>query len=139
MNIYTERLHYSSNGRLNIFNITNDINSIVKKSKIESGICNISVIGSTASISTIEYENGLIEDIEHILEKLIPSNIDYAHNETWHDGNGYSHIRSFFIKTSQTFQIEKNQLLLGTWQQIILLDFDNKPRNRIISVKVMGE
>lgn len=138
MNIFSERLSYSTDRKTDIINITGDISEIVCKSGIKEGIVNISVIGSTASISTIEYEGGLIKDMELFLERAAASDIEYIHNERWHDGNGYSHIRSTFMKTSQTFQIEKGSILLGTWQQIILLDFDNKTRERELSVKVMG-
>ena len=139
MNIFSKRLSYNTSNKTNIIDITEDVNKVVGKSMINNGIINISVIGSTASISTIEYESGLIEDMNTFLEQAAPSDGNYMHNERWHDGNGYSHIRSSFMKTSQTFQVENGKVLLGIWQQIILLDFDNKPRERNISVKVMGK
>ncbi len=138
MNSYAERINYSTNGKTNIIDITDKINSIVNNSRIIDGFVNVSVIGSTAGITTMEYEGGLVEDIEKYFDRSIPKDIEYEHNNRWHDGNGYSHIRSSLLKTSQTFQVEKGNVLLGTWQQIILIDFDNKPRDRVVSVKVLG-
>lgn len=139
MNSYTERFTYRTKPGLSIMDISRDVQSAVSKSGISEGLCNVSVIGSTAGISTVEFEDGLISDIEEYFEKVAPSDKPYHHDAKWHDGNGHSHIRSTMAKTSQTFQVEKGSVLLGTWQQIILMDFDNKPRNREISVKVLGE
>jgi len=139
MNSFTERIKIETQEKTDIVNITDSVKDIVGKSGIEEGLCNVSVIGSTASVSTMEYESGLVEDLADYYERVIPSDIRYMHNEKWHDGNGYSHIRSTTTKTSQTFQIEKGRILLGTWQQIIFIDFDNKPRNREISVKIIGQ
>lgn len=139
MNIFTEKVSFRTDEQTDIIDITDIVSDIVKRSGISDGIVNVSVMGSTASISTIEYEEGLIEDMHAFLERAADSSLKYRHNERWHDGNGYSHIRSSFMKTSQTFQIENSSMLLGVWQQIILLDFDNKPRQRDISVKVMGK
>lgn len=138
MNSFTERIKIETREKTDIVNITDSVRDIVRKSGIEEGLCSVSVIGSTASVSTMEYESGLVEDLADYYERIIPSDIRYMHNEKWHDGNGYSHIRSTTTKTSQTFQIEKGSILLGTWQQIIFIDFDNKPRNREISVKIIG-
>ncbi|MDY6786845.1 MAG: secondary thiamine-phosphate synthase enzyme YjbQ [candidate division WOR-3 bacterium] len=138
MNSFTERIKIETREKTDIVNITDPVKDIVGKSGIEEGLCSVSVIGSTASVSTMEYESGLVEDLADYYERIIPSDIRYMHNEKWHDGNGYSHIRSTTTKTSQTFQIEKGSILLGTWQQIIFIDFDNKPRNREISVKIIG-
>ncbi|MCK4523464.1 secondary thiamine-phosphate synthase enzyme YjbQ, partial [candidate division WOR-3 bacterium] len=129
---------YSTNGKTNIIDITDKINSIVNNSRIIDGFVNVAVIGSTAGITTMEYEDGLVDDIEEYFNKSVPKDIEYEHNNRWHDGNGYSHIRSSLLKTSQTFQVEKGNVLLGTWQQIILIDFDNKQRDRVVSVKVLG-
>lgn len=139
MNSFSERIKIETQEKTDIINITDSVKDIVGKSGIEEGLCNVSVIGSTASVSTMEYESGLVEDLADYYERVIPSDIRYMHNEKWHDGNGYSHIRSTTTKTSQTFQIEKGSILLGTWQQIIFIDFDNKPRNREISVKIIGQ
>ncbi len=139
MSIFTERIKINTKAELDIIDITSQVQAIVKKSGIAEGLCNVAVIGSTASISTLEYENGLVEDMKEYYERTIPSAEEYNHNRRWHDGNGHSHVRSSVTGTSQTFQIEKGALLLGTWQQIILMDFDNKQRNRNISVKVIGE
>ncbi len=139
MNSYAERINYNTNSKTNIIDVTDKISSIVNNSRIIEGFVNVAVIGSTAGITTMEYEDGLVEDIEKYFDRNIPQSMEYEHNNRWHDGNGYSHIRSSLLKTSQTFQVEKGNVLLGTWQQIILIDFDNKPRNRIVSVKVIGQ
>ncbi len=139
MNSYTKRINYSTNSKTNIIDITDKVILIVNNSKIIEGFVNVAVIGSTAGITTMEYEDGLVDDIEKYFNRNIPQDIEYEHNNKWHDGNGYSHIRSSLLKTSQTFQIEKGNLLLGTWQQIILIDFDNKPRDRVVSIKVIGQ
>ncbi|MFO8061306.1 MAG: secondary thiamine-phosphate synthase enzyme YjbQ [bacterium] len=139
MNSFTERINIETREKTDIVNITDSVKDIVRQSGISEGLCNVSVIGSTASVSTMEYESGLVEDLADYYERVIPSDIRYMHNEKWHDGNGYSHIRSTTTKTSQTFQIEKGSILLGTWQQIIFIDFDNKPRSREISVKIIGQ
>ncbi len=138
MKSYTEKIEIKTNPSINMVDITNDIQSIIDKSNILDGIVNVSAIGSTAGITTIEYENGLKKDFEELMQQLIPEDREYAHNKKWHDGNGYSHLRSSLIGTSQSFQVESGRILLGTWQQIILIDFDNKKRNRIYSVKVIG-
>jgi secondary thiamine-phosphate synthase enzyme len=112
---------------------------IVGASKIEQGLCCLAVVGSTAAITTIEYEPGLLEDIPRLMEKLIPSNVPYEHDKTWHDNNGFSHLRSFMIKTSITIPFDNAKLDLGTWQQVVLVDFDNRPRTRELVVQVIGE
>ena len=98
----------------------------------------MAVVGSTAAISTIEYEPGLLEDIPRLMDKLIPSGISYQHDKTWHDGNGFSHLRSFLIKTSLSIPFDNRKLDLGTWQQIVLVDFDNRERTRELVVQLVG-
>lgn len=120
-----------------IVDITDKVLEIVKKSKIKNGICLISCPGSTCGITTMEYESGLIEDFKRILEKIVPMSKDYEHCKKWGDCNGFSHLRSALIKPFLTVPIENGDLLLGTWQQIVLLDFDNRPREREIIVKVI--
>ena len=121
-------------------NITHQVQVSIKRSGIKNGIVNVHIAGSTGAISTIEYEPGLVDhDIKDILEKLIPYEKGYAHHKTWHDYNGAGHLRSFLIKTSQTFPFKNQKLILGTWQQIIFIECDEKPRSRTIHCTIMGE
>ncbi|MBA4393593.1 MAG: secondary thiamine-phosphate synthase enzyme, partial [Desulfobacca sp.] len=106
---------------------------------LTDGIVTVFVPGSTAGITTIEFESGAIEDLKEAFERLIPQGIHYDHNQRWGDGNGFSHVRAAFCKPSLTVPFANQKLLLGTWQQIVLLDFDNRPRNRRIVLQCMGE
>jgi len=133
-----ETIELKTKGMTDIINITNKVEAIVKKSKLKDGIVNIHCPGSTGGISTIEYEPGLIKDIPNYLERLFSYNDDYAHHNTWHDDNGAAHMRSFFIKTSLSIPFQDNDLILGTWQQIVFVDFDTRPRNRILYVTLVG-
>jgi secondary thiamine-phosphate synthase enzyme len=139
MATYFEEIIKSSEANCRIFDITKDVEEIILKSKIKNGIVTVFAIGSTTGITTIEYEPGLIKDIPKLMDKLIPQFQNYEHNETWGDGNGHSHLRSALIKTSLTIPIVKGEMTLGTWQQIVFIDFDNKHRTRRIAVQVMGE
>ena len=139
MPIYRDKIRIKTNGFCSIHDITIDVARIISESGITQGICCVAVSGSTAAISTIEYEPGLLEDIPRFMEKLIPSNISYEHDKTWHDGNGFSHLRSFLIKTSITVPFDNAKLNLGTWQQIVVVDFDNRSRSRDIIVQLVGE
>ena len=106
---------------------------------MENGLAHLFVIGSTAAITTIEYEKGLLKDIRNILEKIAPEEIDYEHNKAWGDDNGYAHIRASLIKPDLSIPIENGELILGTWQQIVLIDFDNRPRTRKIILKIIKQ
>jgi len=139
MATYFEEIIKTSEANCKIFDITDDIVEIIEKSKIHNGIVTVFSIGSTTGITTIEYEPGLIKDIPKLMEKLIPTYQNYNHNETWGDGNGHSHLRSALIKTSLTIPLVKSEMTLGTWQQVVFIDFDNKQRTRRIAVQVMGE
>lgn len=139
MTAYFEEIIKSSEANCQIFDITEDVSAIIRKSKIKNGIVTVFAIGSTTGITTIEYEPGLIKDIPKLMDKLIPQFQNYNHNETWGDGNGHSHLRSALIKTSLTIPLVKCEMTLGTWQQLIFIDFDNKPRTRRIAVQVMGD
>ena len=123
-----------------VVNITSQIQSIIKSNSLKDGIVNVHVAGSTGAISTVEYEPGLVQtDIKDFLEKIIPYKKDYAHHKTWHDYNGAGHLRSFLIKTSQTFPFHNKKLILGSWQNIIFVENDEKPRHRKIYVTLIGE
>lgn len=126
-------------GFCSIHDITSDVAGVLQKSGLKQGICTVAVAGSTAAVSTIEYEPGLLDDIPRLLEKIIPSDIPYAHDKTWGDGNGFAHLRSFLVKTSLTVPFDNSRLDLGTWQQIVFVDFDNRSRTRELIVQIVGE
>lgn len=135
-------LHYlgfSTQGKNEIINITGDLIQLVERSDISDGNILVFVPGATGALSTIEYEPGLIKDFPELMEKLIPENRIYSHNETWHDGNGHSHLRATMIGPSITIPFSEKKLILGTWQQVIFLEFDNKPHKRKIAVQINGE
>ncbi|MFW9940177.1 MAG: secondary thiamine-phosphate synthase enzyme YjbQ [Candidatus Thorarchaeota archaeon] len=140
MTVNFQTFNLKSKAYYDVINITNQVQNSIKNSGIKNGIINIHIPGSTGAISTTEYEPGLVDhDIKDILEKLIPYEKNYAHHKTWHDYNGAGHLRSFLIKTSQTFPFKNQQLILGTWQQIIFIECDEKPRSRTIYCTIMGE
>lgn len=123
-----------------VIDITSQIRDSIKDSSIRNGIINVHLAGSTGAISTTEYEPGLVKnDIEEFLEKIIPYNKNYKHHQTWGDHNGAGHLRSFLLKTSQTFPFKNQELLLGTWQQIIFIECDERTRSRKIYCTIIGE
>ena len=126
----------STKGFTDIIDITAQISKAVKDSKVKAGICLISSPGSTCGITTIEYESGLIEDLKRALERIAPMSEDYQHCKKWGDCNGYAHIRSALMKPFLAVPIEDGKLVLGQWQNLVLIDFDNRPREREIIVKV---
>lgn len=132
------RFSVSTRGFNDIIDITERVSEIVGKSKVKDGFCLISCPGSTAGLTTIEAEPSLIEDFKEFLEKLVPSGRSYRHDETWGDKNAPSHIRSALIKPFLTVPVEDGKLVLGTWQQIVFVDFDNRPREREIMVKIIA-
>jgi len=138
MTVETRSFRINTKGNSDIVNITGQVSDEINHSVMVEGNALIFISGSTAGITTIEYEPGLRKDYPEFFEKLVPSNISYHHDETWHDGNGYSHIRAALQGASFTVPFVNKKLLLGTWQQIILIDFDNRPRNREIIVQLNG-
>ena len=138
MAVIIEYIHLSTEGNADVIDVTPEVEQKLKSVKIEKGIVNISVVGSTGAITTCEFEPGLVQDIGEILDKLIPSG-RYKHDETWGDGNGHSHLRSSFVGPSLTIPFDRSGLILGTWQQIIFIDFDNRARDRKIVVTFLGE
>ena len=139
MKAITEYLNIPTRGNTDIINITEEVDSKLKQKKIKNGIVNVSIAGSTAGFTTCEYEPGLIQDLKDIFEKLIPQDGKYAHNETWQDGNGHSHLRASLLGPSVTIPFSDNSLILGMWQQIVFIDFDNRPRKRKITLQFIGE
>jgi secondary thiamine-phosphate synthase enzyme len=122
-----------------VLDISPQVSAAVAASGIQTGIVNISGVGSTLGITTLEFEPGCVADLKRALEKIAPSNTDYAHNARWGDENGYSHLRSALVGTAKSFPVASGRVLIGTWQQIVLCDFDDRPRDRQIVVTVVGE
>ena len=129
----------NTRGDCDIIDITAEIAREIKNSDITSGIATIFVSGSTAGVTTIEYENGLIADFKDMWERNVPQNIPYQHNQRWGDGNGHSHIRASILSPSLVVPFTNKKMALGTWQQIIVVDFDNRPRSREIILQLLGE
>jgi len=126
-------------GFCHVIDITPQADELLKKSSITKGVGHFFVVGSTAGLTTVEYEPGLIKDLEKLFETLAPEKAQYYHEEAWHDGNGFSHIRASLLKPSLSIPIVKGEYTLGTWQQITLIDFDNRPRRRQVALQLMGE
>ena len=131
-------LTFQSSSKTDVFDLTSDVREFVRASGISEGQLIVFVPGSTAAVTTIEYETGVVEDLVHAIDRLIPSDISYKHNLRWGDGNGYSHVRAAFLKPSLSIPVWDGDMILGTWQQIVLLDFDNKPRKRSVVLQLMG-
>ena len=138
MSVISKSISLSTKGHAQVVNITEDVAELLSGLNIKDGIVTISVIGSTGAMTTIEYEPGLLQDIPEIFEKLIPEG-SYHHDQTWHDGNGHSHLRASLVGPSVTLPFNKRKLVLGTWQQIVFIDFDNRSRHRELIVQVVGE
>lgn len=136
MTIITEKFNVSTKGFTDIIDITNKLNDIVNLSGVNSANASVYVIGSTASITSLEFEPGLVKDLPEVLETIIPMNKDYFHNQKWQDGNGAAHLRASLIGNSITIPVINNALYLGTWQQVVLIDFDNKPRTRTVVLQL---
>ena len=130
-------MNTSGNGQL--VDITGDVSEVVRNSGVSSGIVTVFVPGSTAGVTTIEYEPGLVEDIDEMFDRLAPQSREYHHNLRWHDGNGHAHVRASLLGPSLTVPFSNGQLTLGIWQQLVLIDFDNKSRNRELVCQIIGE
>jgi len=137
--IVTHNVKIKSRGESDIIDITREVADAVRKSKANDGIVSVFVSGATGALTTVEYESGLVNDLKEAFEKLAPRNGDYAHNSRWGDGNGFSHVRASLLGPSITIPFSGGKLVLGTWQQIIFVDFDNRPRSRNIVVQIVGE
>lgn len=139
MKIIKDEINLSTKGDGDLINISANILSLLKESKLNDGNMTVFVVGSTAAITTFEYEGGLIRDIKEFCEKIIPSKAHYNHDDTWGDANGFSHLRATLFGPSLVIPFENGKLLLGTWQQVVLAEFDNRPRQRQVIVQMMGE
>ena len=122
-----------------VLDITDEVQEALEKTSLKTGVVTVFVTGATAAVTTIEYEDGLVADLGDALQRIAPVEIDYAHNERWHDGNGHSHIRASLLGPSLTVPFCERKLMLGTWQQIVFLELDNRPRKRKVVVQIMGE
>jgi secondary thiamine-phosphate synthase enzyme len=139
MNVITKGFSVKTKGDTDIIDITSQVNRELKESKLSNGTLTVFVPGSTAGISTTEYEPGLLKDLPEFYQRIIPKGAEYHHDLTWGDGNGYSHVRAALVKSFYTVPFVNGEMILGTWQQIILIDFDNRTRRRDIVVQIMGE
>ncbi len=137
--VFGEQIAIDTKGFSDIKDITGDVQNIVVKSKIKKGLVNIFAVGSTASVTTIEHEPALNEDMRDKLEEFAPHTMQSRHSETWGDDNGFSHIRATFMGPGMTAPVSDGTVVLGTWQQIVVIDHDNRPRSRKVFIQVMGE
>jgi len=137
--IISKRINIRTKGENDLIDITPHIANIVKESKLKDGIVNVFVIGSTAAITTSEYEPGLIKDLPSILERIAPKDLSYEHQKMWHDNNGHSHVKASLIGPSLTIPFIDSMLILGTWQQVVLLELDIRARERTIIIQLLGE
>lgn len=139
MVVFSDKISIKTNGETDIIDITKDLQKSVYNSKIKNGIACIYIGGSTGTITSIEYEPGLIKDLPIALEKIAPKNIYYNHHETWHDDNGHSHVRASIMGPSLSVPIINRKIVHGTWQQIVFVEHDTKPRNRNIILQIVGD
>jgi len=139
MTVINKTIHLSTRGNCDMVDITAEIASEIKNSNINNGIATIFISGSTAGITTIEYEDGLISDFKDMWERQAPSNVPYQHNQRWGDGNGHSHVRASLQGPSLVVPFANKKMTLGTWQQVVVIDFDNRPRTRDVILQLLGE
>ena len=139
MAIVTDRLRVATEGDSHVLDVTSEVQALLQKHSFREGSALVFVPGSTAALTTLEYEPGLIEDVPAALERVAPQRGSYKHEDTWHDGNGHSHVRAALLGPSLTVPFREGKLLLGTWPQIVLIDFDNRPRRRDLVVQLQGE
>ncbi len=139
MAVVTKDIILQTKGNCDILDITSQVMKKVEESGVSNGMVTLFVSGSTAGITTIEHEPRLLSDFKGMWDRVIPQNIPYEHNKTWEDGNGHSHVRASMLGASLTIPFIDKRLTLGTWQQIVFLDFDNRPRSRKMVLQIMGE
>jgi secondary thiamine-phosphate synthase enzyme len=139
MAIVTDSVRLETRGEAHMIDLTDRVQAVVERHGFREGQALIFVPGSTAGLTTVEFEPGMLEDLPAAFERIAPRGIRYQHEETWHDGNGHSHVRAALLGPSLTVPFRDGHLLLGTWQQITLVDFDNRPRRREVVVQLSGE
>jgi secondary thiamine-phosphate synthase enzyme len=138
MKVFRQERQYDTASDTDVLDLTADAQAAVEAAEVEDGLLLVAVAGSTASITTIEYESGAVADLKRVLEELAPRDGEYRHNLRWGDGNGYSHVRAALMGPSVSFPVAGGRILVGTWQQIVLCDFDNRPRRRRVLFQMMG-
>lgn len=136
---YTGRIELQSRGFSDIIDITTQVERVLADSNISDGLLTVFVPGSTGSVTTIEYEEGVVEDLREAVERVVPRDRPYHHDARWGDGNGFSHVRAALMKPGLTVPVVAGTMTLGTWQQIVFIDFDNRPRNRTLVVQLVGD
>lgn len=139
ISVYTDNINFVTKRESEIIDITQNLEKIIDKSKVKKGIVNVFIAGSTGSITTIEFEPGLKKDFPEALERISPIDIYYKHHETWNDDNGRSHVKASLIGPSLSLPINDCKMIHGTWQQIVFIEHDTRPRNRKIFVTIIGE
>ena len=139
MTVFSDKILLSTGGFCDVIDITDGVTDVLKRSGVRDGLLTVFCPGSTGAVTTIEYEAGVIEDLRKALEMIVPSDMPYEHNKRWGDGNGFSHVRAALMKPSLTVPVHKGRPVLGTWQQIVFLDFDNRVRRREVFVQAIGE
>ena len=139
MTVISESISVNTKGNTDIHEITNQITKVVSRSGLMDGTATIFCPSSTSALTTIEYESGALSDLRRLFDEIVPVNREYAHNERWHDGNGHSHIRAALLGPSLVIPFVDGKLTLGVWQQVIYVDFDNRPRLRELVVQLIGE
>jgi secondary thiamine-phosphate synthase enzyme len=139
MTVITKEIETDTRGNNEILDLTPLVEKALAASAIKEGSVTVFIPGSTAGVTTIEFEPGAVKDLQEAFERLIPRDLDYEHNRRWGDGNGFSHVRAALCKAALTVPFSDRRLLLGTWQQIVLVDFDNRPRRRRVILQFLGE
>jgi len=139
MIIKSEEILIKTTSRTDVIDITSNVLKVLSRSRVTNGVATLFIPGSTASLTTIEYESGVINDLKQAIERLAPEDIYYEHNERWEDRNGYAHVRASLLGPSLHVPVIDGKLNLGTWQQIVLIDFDNRPRERQVIIQLLGE
>ena len=139
MTVQTQSISLSTRGNADMQDITPQVSAAVSKSSLKNGIVTVFCPSSTSALTTIEYESGCLSDLRRLFDEILPTDSEYAHNARWDDGNGHSHARAALLGASLTIPFVDGSLTLGTWQQVIYVDFDNRPRRRELVVQVMGE
>lgn len=138
MHIKNHTLTLKTKGFCHVIDVTSQLQDFVDETRTRNGTLTVFVVGATAGITTVEYEPGLVNDLEELFNRIVPPTGDYHHERTWNDGNGFSHVRASLLKPSLTVPIMNGRMRLGTWQQVVVIDFDNRDRNREIAVQIMG-
>jgi len=138
MQIHSSAIHVKTTGNLDIVNISPQVEDLVARHTVLSGFLLLFIAGSTAALTTIEYEQGALQDLRQAIERIVPQNMAYEHDRRWGDGNGYAHVRAALLGPSLSIPLQGGRLQLGTWQQIVLCDFDNRPRLREVIVQLSG-